>query len=108
MSKTLGDIIESCKNGERPEYDDLRFALLALSYIHSFDFQDMLKVHKTSPDEPFGLKYLAEESFNRSKRAMAVPPKDYLGDNWNPDNPEYQKQRKAMGKILDKIIAKKS
>jgi hypothetical protein len=104
MSKTLSEIIESCKDGERPEYDELRFAVLALSHIQSFNFQDMLKVYQKSPDEPFGLKRIAEESFNRTKRVMAVPPKEYLGDNWNPDKPEYQKQRKVMRRLANKIF----
>jgi hypothetical protein len=102
--QSLSEIIEAVKNGEKPDYDDLRFGLLALSYLHTFDTQDMLEVfEKISGQNPM-LAIRAEESFNRSKRAMSVPPRKYLSDDWNPDNPEYQKQRRLMSKLLDKIL----
>lgn len=101
---TLSEIIEAVKDGKKPDYEDLRFGLLALSHLHTFDVQDMLEVfEKTSGQNPV-LHLRAEESFNRSKRAMAVPPKVYLGNNWNPDNPEYQKQRRLMSKVVDKLL----
>jgi len=103
--KTLREIIEAVKDGKKPEYDELRYALLALSFLHSLDSQYILKVYqKSTDDKPFGLKFLAEESFNRSKRAYAIPPKEYVGDNWNPDNPDYQKQRQRYKKLIDMIL----
>lgn len=104
--KTLREIIEAVKDGEKPDYEDLLYGLLALSHLHAFDSQDMLKVYKKAQndDSPFGLKFLAEESFNRSKCAMNVPPKEYVGDSHDPSNPEYQRERQLFGKLIDKIL----
>lgn len=104
LMATLSEIIEAVKNGEKPEYDDLWFGLLALSHLHTFDVQDMLEVFEKTSGQNNMLAMRAEESFNRSKRAMAVPPKQYLGNNWNPDNPEYQKQRKLHLKLFNKFM----
>lgn len=68
--KTLGEILGLVKSGQVPEYEDLYYGFLVLSHLHSFGWQDMLKVYKESPDETFGLKRLADDSFTRSKRAM--------------------------------------
>lgn len=87
-----------------PEYDDLLHGLLVLAHLHTFDWQDMLKIQEEKPLSY--LKLLASESFNRSKHAMNVPPKQYLGDSWNPENPDYQAQRKMFKKLADKIFGK--
>lgn len=103
--KTLSEIIEAVKDGEKPDYEDLRYGLLALASLHYFLFHDMLKVYEKSTDDtPFGLKWLAEESFNRSKRVMGFVPKQYIGDTHDSDNPAYQKERQSMRRLADKII----
>lgn len=102
--KTLSEIIDAVKNGEKPAYDDLRFALLAMSHLHTFDSSDMLDVFEATTEWNPILHIRAEEAFNRSKRAMNVSPKEYLGENWNPDNPEYQKRRKLMLNLADEIF----
>lgn len=105
--KTLREIIESVKDGEKPEYDDLLYGLLALAHLQTFDGQDMLKVYSEADKaNMFILKFLANENFNRRKKAMAVPPKEYVGDSFDPANPEYQKERQMMNKLADKIFGK--
>lgn len=104
MSKTLLEIIEAVKDGEKPAYEDLLYGLLALAHLQTFDGQDMLEVYSKSPDVPFGLKFLAEENFNRRKRALAVPPKEYIGDSFDPANPAYQEERKMLNKLANKIF----
>jgi hypothetical protein len=107
MKKTLSEIIEDVKDGRKPDYDDLRYALLALAFLQTFDAQDILKVYdEADKADKFILKFLANENFNRRKRAMSVPPKDYIGNSFNPDNPDYQEERQMMNKLADKIFAK--
>lgn len=104
----LREIIELAKDGGKPEYADLLYAVLALSALHAFDRQDMLKVYSETDDKKmFGLKWRAEESFKRSKKAMEVSPKDYVGWSHDPNNPEYQKQRKVAGQLFNKIFGDK-
>ena len=107
LMTTLSEIIESVKRGEKPDYDDLRFGLLVLTFLHNFDMQDMLDFYGDLQESPKSFPMFQrriDESYNRSKRAMNVPPKDYLGENWNPDNPEYQKQHQLMSKLVDKMF----
>ncbi|WP_409317611.1 hypothetical protein [Pseudomonas sp. KCJK9016] len=37
--RTLGEIIEAAKSGERPDYDDLRLAVCAMDGLTTFDRQ---------------------------------------------------------------------
>lgn len=106
--RTLAEILETAKDGQKPDYDECYYAMLALGALHAFDVQDMLKIHQRTPEEknPFGVKFLAEESFNRGKKALSVSPKDYVGWAHDPANPEYQQQRNRFKKLLDKIEKK--
>ncbi len=100
--RTLLEIIESAKDGNRPDYDECYYAVLVLSYLHGFDWQDLLVVGGGVGVSM--LKSRAAESFKRSKKAMSVSPKEYLGWGYDPANPEYQKQRALLAnKIFKKI-----
>lgn len=104
--KTLGEIITDVKDGKKPDYEDLRYAVLALSHLHMFYVQDLLKIHKkTKVDEPFGIKWLTEESFNRSQKVMSTSPRDFVGKEYDPDSSQYQKRREMMRGLVDKIIS---
>jgi hypothetical protein len=51
---------------------------------------------------------MRNESFNRYKSALQKSPKDYVGWNNDPMNPEYQKLRQAESKLFDKLFEKVS
>ncbi len=99
--RTLGEIITAAKDGEKPSYDELLYALVALEALFTFDHSFVVEL----PYKPSHQKHpelWSEESFNRVKRAMEKPPKDWLGWNNDPANPEYQKRRKVALAIWDK------
>lgn len=77
--RTLGEIIEAAKSGERPDYDELRLAVCAMDALMTFD---------------------------RVKRAMAKTPREYLGENYDPDSPAVQERRLASIALMDKFIDK--
>jgi len=105
--KTLIEIIEDVKDGVKPEYDDLRYALLAMCALRHFDNNALYKLWnkerngKYKPDF-FGLEWEVEESFKRTKSALNQPPKLFVGETHDPDIEECQKFRKFAKKILEK------
>ena len=109
--KTLGEIIEAAKSGERPDYDDLRLAVCAMDALMTFDRQ---AIWKLAEGEEQGKKqflvwssvWQRDEQFQRVKRAMSTEPKTYLGANYNPDSPAAQERRRMSIALMDKAIAR--
>lgn len=102
--KTLSEIIEAVKANERPDYEELRYALLAVSFLHFMDHTEVRKRAARADATTFD-KLNFSESFNRSKRAMAADPKTYVGWNNDPENPAYQARVKLANKLVEKAIA---
>jgi hypothetical protein len=104
--KTLGEIIEAAKCGERPEYDELRLAVCAMDALMTFDRQ---AIWKLAEGEEKGKKQILvwsslwqrDEQFDRIKRAMATDPKTWLGPNYDPDSPEVQERRRMSIAITE-------
>ncbi len=111
--KTLGEIIEAARSGERPDYDDLRLAVCALDMLMTFDRQAIWKLAEGEAEakKPFlvwSSVWQRDENFNRVKRAMATDPKSYLGPTYDPDSPEVQERRSRSIALMDKILNKAS
>lgn len=108
--RTLYEIIESAKDGEKPSHDECYWAMLALSALHHFDNQDISKLAEYygklgfEKNAPFGAKFRASESFNRFKKALNKSPQEWVGWNNDPSNPEYQKMRQVANRLLSKVI----
>lgn len=103
--RTLMEIIESAKDGNKPTHDECYYAMLALSALHSFDHQDLFRFADEHHDNGIN-RFIVEEAFQRSKRAYAVSPKHYVGWEHDPGNPDYQKFRQMAMKIADKFEKK--
>lgn len=113
--RTLGDIIESVKSGERPEYDELRYSLLALEFLLSMGNKALRRLAdvETRAAEPKpkllnSAVFQHEEMFNRIKVALARDPKAYVGPENDPDKPAYQERRRASLRLVDRILRKQS
>lgn len=100
--RTLMEIIESAKGGNKPTYDECYYAMLALSALHSFDSHDLFRFIDERHDNGIN-KFIVEEAFQRSKRAYAVSPKHFVGWENDPENPDYQRFRQLAMKIADKL-----
>ena len=103
--RTLYEIIEDVQDGKKPEYEEIRYALLAYRSMFVMDHRNLreeLMGEKPSPD--FVKKMRADNSFAMFKGAMNKSPKEWVGWGNDPDNPEYQKFRKMGEKILGKIV----
>lgn len=109
--KTLGEIIEAVRDGERPDYEDLRYAICAMSALAVFDRQAFIKLAEAEETgkKPFLTTIAAwqwKESFGRWLRAMTKPPKEYVGWNNDPDNPEFLARLKTAQRFMAKFAAK--
>ena len=94
--RTLFEIIDSVKAGEQPEYDELRYALLALDAASTLACTALIRDKRRELNK--------ESACKTMHNALNNDPTEYLGWGYNPDNPDYQKFRKAAIGIYDKAI----
>lgn len=109
--KTLGEIIDQVKEGKKPEYDEIRYAVCALDSLLTFDGMAFRKLAEGEMESKkkvlvYSAEWQYEDNFNRNKRAFSTSPKDWLGWNNNPDNPEYVNRRKNNIKLMENILRK--
>lgn len=111
MRLTLGEIIESVRDGGKPDYEDLRYAICAMEALATFDRMALMRLadaekNSQKPVLTRSAQWQWEESFNRAKRAMDKPPKEYVGWNNDPDNPEFLSRRKKSKRIASALVEK--
>lgn len=92
---TLTQLIESVKDGQRPDPDELRYALLALDAMCTFNSMDMLAMYEGAQVKP-----LVEKSFDRMGCWNQLPAKEIVGWLNDPDNPDYQESRRLAQSIV--------
>ena len=101
--RTLFEIIEAVKDGERPEYDELRYALLATDFmltdISQFVLMDLYGKGKLEDWD----KKKYETKCEHRQKALNTDPKTYVG-SFDPDAPGRQKERAMHKRIFDKLL----
>lgn len=107
---SLFEIIEAVRDGERPDYEDLRYAICALEALTVFDQQALMKLARAERDgkTPFmntSAIWQWTKHFERNQRAMSKHPKDWVGWNNDPDNIEFLERRQQAKKLLAKAEA---
>jgi hypothetical protein len=103
--RTLSEIIEDTKDGNMPTHEECYWAMLCFNWLLNNDhrrLQEELLAENQAPE--FIRKMKADNSHNAYNTALNKSPKDYLGPNNDPSNPEYQRFRKFGNKIVDKFI----
>jgi hypothetical protein len=110
--RTLMEITESAKDGQKPTHDECYWAMLALDMLlasANLDLRAALEhlviEGRQAPSELVG-NMLLEENFQRSKRVYAADPKVWLGPSWDPSNPQRQKERQTHKRILGRFMKK--
>lgn len=102
--RTLFEIVEAVKDGERPEYDELRYALLAtdflLTNIDQFVLMDLYSKGKLDDRD----KKRYEIKYEQRRKALNTDPKIYVG-SFDPDLPGSQESREVSRRIFDKFMA---
>ena len=101
---SLSEIIEACKDGRKPDYDDLRLAVCVLESLSIFDHMDMRRaINRPNFYTPTRIH---DEMFRRWKRATERPPVEWLGWQNHPDNPEHQQAVARSRRIIDSLAPK--
>lgn len=96
--KTLAEIITDCKDGKTPEYDELRYAVVALDILLVQTKKDLGQA--TSVKSEFLRRIVLQRSDEGNHIAYNKPPKEWLGAMYDPDNTDAQRRRNALRGVL--------
>lgn len=112
MALTLGQIVEEVRSGNRPDYEDLRYAICALVALSVFDSQAMQRLAEAEKEGKRAFMVNSadwqwREHFDRRKRALDQPPKAYVGWNNDPDNPKFLERRAQAVRLVERLIQRK-
>jgi TRAP-type C4-dicarboxylate transport system substrate-binding protein len=110
MSAALHEIISVVRDGGRPDYEDLRYAICALDALAVFNRSAFMKLAEAEREgrKPFmtsSAQWQWEEHYRREQTALGKPPKEYVGWNNDPDNPEFLARRKRAQAFMQKFEA---
>ena len=104
--RNLSEIIEECKTNGRPEYDELRYSVIALVSMLNMDHKNLHEeLMREKPLSDFLKKMKSDNSHNMYRNALNKSPKDWLGWNNDPENPDYQKFHAMGTKLIEKALA---
>ena len=103
--RTLSEIIDSAKDGSETTHEECLYALLAYSALHYFASSSLRRLAH-EPSRFRTVEGEAEADFKRFKVALAKSPKEFVGWNNDPANPEHVKFVKMGRKLVDKLVAK--
>ena len=102
--RNLSEIIEAVKTDQEVTEEELRYGLLAISSLLSFDHRQLREELTKEPRSAKVFRDLkAEDSFNRYRNALNKSPKEWLGWGYDPKNPEYQKFHEVGSKLVEKF-----
>jgi hypothetical protein len=103
--RNLSEIIEECKTNGKPDYEELRYSVLVLISMLNIDHSKLKEALAREKESPKFIKDLQlKNSHDMYRTALSKSPKEYLGWNNDPENPEYQKFHKLGNKLIDKVI----
>jgi len=106
LVRNLSEIIEECKTNGRPEYDELRYSVIALVSMLNMDHKNLHEeLMREKPLSDFLKKMKSDNSHNMYRNALNKSPKDWLGWNNDPENPDYQKFHAMGTKLIEKALA---
>lgn len=102
--RTLYEIVEAVKDGELPEYDEIRYALLATDFLLT-DLDQFVLMSLYGKGKLDGWdKKRYEMKYEQRRKALNIDPKTYVG-SFDPDAPGRQQERAMFKRIFDKVVA---
>lgn len=110
---TLGQIIEAVRSGQRPSYEDLRYAICAIVALCVFDSQALQRLAEAEKDGKHAFmaasaEWQWNEHFERRKRALNKVPKEYVGWANDPENPEFLERRGQAVRLFEKLMRRRA
>ena len=100
--RNLSKIIESCKLNESVDNVELKYATIALTSLVNFSMSTIMRIYDKSENQ-FD-KMRAENVHNAYSKALNKSPKEWLGWNNDPENPEYQRFHSLGNKLVEKAL----
>lgn len=100
--RNLSEIIEDCKLNKKPSVDELRYSVIALTSLMNMANSKLLQFYKDDA-KPFN-KMMIENVHNAYRTALNKSPKEWLGWNNDPENPDYQRFHTLGSKLVDKAL----
>lgn len=100
--KTLFEIIEAVKTNQPVDEQDLRYALLAESYLANMANSLLLRLYQK--DKPPLFDMLIANNHKANNTSLNKPPKEWLGWDNDPDNPAYQRFHLIGSALVDKVL----
>jgi len=103
--RNLNEIIEACKLNEKPDVEELRYAVVALTSMLNMDHSNLRKVllGEVGKSE-LTRSMMAKNSYDMYHNALNKSPKEWLGWTNDPENPDYQAFHAMGNKLLDKFL----
>lgn len=103
--RTTSEIIELAQDGEKPEYDELLYALLAVNFLSIMDKNKLYENLLADPPKKLEFRKLfAQNTYDAWRSLLNQSPKNFLGNENDPQNPEYQENRKLNKEIYSKFM----
>ncbi len=100
--RNLSDIVEDCKLNKEVDYQELKYALLV--YVSLMNMASMT-IRNIKPDTRELILNMKKDNIHKMYHtALNKSPKEYLGWNNDPENPEYQKFHQIGNKLVDKAL----
>lgn len=100
--RNLSDIVEDCKLNKVVDPEELKYALLVYVSMMNIASSTIRNMNPTA--SPGYLVLQQEHIHNVYHTALNRSPKEYLGWNNDPENPEYQKFHAMGNRLLDKAL----
>ncbi|MEN6440518.1 MAG: hypothetical protein ABFD97_18240 [Syntrophobacter sp.] len=102
--RTLFEIIESAKDGNKPNHEECYWSMLALEALSTFDSIALRRLADGKERKFMTAEWQHKESWNRWKRALGVSPRHWVGPNNDPESPDYQRMRSISKKLFYKVM----
>lgn len=104
--RTLEEIVDLARSGDKPEYDELRYAVCAMQQLLLLDSYALLRLAQregSGADNATLANLEFNEWYRRMKNANTQSPKEYVGWNNDPDNPAFQERRQENTAMYNAI-----
>ena len=107
--RTLFEILEAARHGQKPTHDECYYVMLMQSALHALDRQAIRSLLnerlKIDPKLRAMVELVNNNIFDRNKKALDSDPQEWLGDNV-PGNPGYDRFLRMSEQVVDQLLKK--
>lgn len=107
--RTLFEILEAARHGQKPSHDECYYVMLMQSALHAMDRQairtllhERVRSKISNPAVRQAIELVNNNIFDRNKKALNADPQKWLGNNV-PGNPGYDRFLRMSEGLVDKL-----